>query len=119
MLQKGAITEVTPTEVDLCFYSNLFLVPNKDGGMRPVVNLKCLSKYIVPHHFKMEGIHILRDLLKRNDWLTKVDLKDAYFIIPFHKSHRWMLHLCVREHHYQFPCLPFGLPVLPGSLPRP
>ena len=28
-------------------------------------------------HFKTEGIHILKDLLRAGDWMTKVDLKDA------------------------------------------
>ena len=83
MLQKGAITEIPQVEAKQGFYSSLFLVPKKDGGMRPVINLKRLNEYVVPHHFKMEGIHILRDLLKRNDWMTKVDLKDAYFRSQF------------------------------------
>ena len=29
----------------------------------------------------MEGIHILKDLLKQGDWLVKIDLKDAYLTV--------------------------------------
>ena len=100
MLQKGGITEVTPTEVDPGFYPSLFLLPKKDGTTRPVVNLKCLNEYIFPHHFKMEEMHTLRDLLKSNDWMTKVDLNDAYSTIPIHNFHRRILSLCVRERHF-------------------
>ena len=52
------------------FYSNLFLVPKKDGGQRPVINLKALNNFVNKEHFKMGGIHTLKDLLKREDWLA-------------------------------------------------
>ena len=116
MLQKGAITEVSPTEAHP---AQVFLVPNKNGGMRPVVNLKHLNVYIIPHHFKKDEIHTLKEMLRRNDWMTRVDLKDSYFMIPVNTSHRWMLHLLVRECDYQFTCLPCRLSCVPGSLPRP
>ena len=63
LLGKGAITEVHNPQGVL--YSNLFLVPKKDGGQRPVINLKT-------EHIKMEGIHTLRDLVNPEDWLAKV-----------------------------------------------
>lgn len=59
MLSKGAITELPPAEGGQCFYSSLFLIPKKEEGMRPVLNLKSLNEYVVPHHLKKEGIHTL------------------------------------------------------------
>ena len=65
------------------FYSNLFLVPKKaHGSAQPVINLRALNQFVLTEHFKMEGIHMLRDLFRQGDWLTKVNLKDAYFSIP-------------------------------------
>lgn len=58
-----------------------FLVPQKDGLQKPVINLKRLNSYTPHHHFKMEGIHTLRELLRQDDWLIKVDLNDAYFMV--------------------------------------
>ena len=57
------------------------MVPKKDGGQRPIINLKKLNSFVQTQHFKMEGIHMLKDLLKPGDWMTKVDLKDTYFMI--------------------------------------
>ena len=51
----------------------------KDEDIKPMINLKIINVYIVPHHLKMEGIHNLKYLIKRNDWMTKVDLKNVYF----------------------------------------
>ena len=65
------------------FHTTLFLVPQKEGGQRPVVNLRPISQFLPYEHFKMEGFHMLKDLLRKGDYLIKIDLKDAkYFIIP-------------------------------------
>jgi hypothetical protein len=57
-----------------------FLVPKKDGGQTPVINLKNLNVFLRYEYFKMEGIHLLKDLLLKDDWLVKIDLTDAYLI---------------------------------------
>ena len=82
------------------FCLNLFLVPKKDSGQRPVINLKALNSFVQTEHFKMEGIHTLRDLVNPE---AKVDLKDAYFAVPIH----------LRFKCYQFQCLPFSLSSAP------
>ena len=88
LLNKGAVHLVKQPVVTEGFISSLFVVPKKDGGNRPVVNLKPLNQYITYKHFKMEGIHMLRDLLKLGDWLVKIDLKDAYLTVPIWINHQ-------------------------------
>ena len=65
LLEKGAIQEVSEDKEG--FYSRLFLVPKKDGQMRPMINLRPLNQFLVHNHFKMEGMHVVRDLLQKND----------------------------------------------------
>ncbi len=43
------------------FSIQLFIVPKKDGGVRPIINLKRLNTFVETVHFRMEGIHNLRD----------------------------------------------------------
>ena len=61
----------------------------------------------------MEGIHTLRDLLRPGDWLGKIDLKDAYLVIPIHQTHRDYLRFQFLGKTYHFTCLPFGLSSAP------
>ena len=58
----------------------------KDGGQRPVMNPKSLNRFVHTEHLKMEGIHVLRDLLRAGDWMTKVDQMDAYFMVTIHRE---------------------------------
>ena len=111
LLGKGAITEVQNPQGR--FYSNIYLVPKKDGGQRPVINLKALNSFVHTEHFKMEGIHTLRDLVNLEDWLAKVDFKDIYFVIPIHNIYHQYLRFYYQNICYQFQFLPFGLSLAP------
>jgi len=64
MLQKGAIHVVSPSLETPGLISSLFLVPQRGGRQRLVVNLKPLNQFLPHEHFKMEGIHMVRDLRK-------------------------------------------------------
>ena len=112
MLEKQAIKSVQPSKDQ--FLSTLFLVTKKDGGYRPVVNLKNLNWYIPYEHFKMEGLFLLKEILQKNDYMCKIDLKDAYFAVPLHSSSQKHIRLKWKGNVYQFLCLCFGL----SSAPR-
>ena len=45
--------------------------------MGPIINLKHLNRFVKSEHFKMEGLHTVKSLLRRNDWMAKIDLKVA------------------------------------------
>ena len=61
MLMKGAIIVFDPKKDQ--FLSSLFLAKKKDGGNRPVDNLKDLNSNIPYQHFKMEGLFLLKERL--------------------------------------------------------
>ena len=111
LLEKGAVVPVTENQEG--YYSNLFLVPKKNGQMRPVINLKWLNLWVSAEHFKMEGIATLREMLRPGDWFVKVDLKDAYFTVPIDSGYQQYLRFMLDRESYQFMCLPFGLSCAP------
>ena len=82
--RKGAIQCISSQKGK--FISNLFLMSKKDGYHKPVINLKSLNNFLRYHHFKIEGLNAAKDLLQQNDYMCKIDLKDAYFCIPLHRS---------------------------------
>ena len=105
MLRKGAIQKLKSEPGK--FLSNLFLVNKKDGGHRPVINLKFLNSFIPYQHFRMAGMHLIKDLLQEDNFLIKIALKDAYFDIPLDKSSRRYIRFQWEGNLYEFLCLCF------------
>ena len=71
--------------------------------------MRDLNNFIEPVHFKMEDLSHLPSVLRRGDFMCKIDLKDAYQTIPIAKKSRIYLRFLWRGRLYQFTCLPFGL----------
>lgn len=113
LLGKGAIELVPPGQEGQGFYSTFFIVPKKDGGLRPILNLKPLNVYMEKSHFKMETLRSIIQALHVGEWGSTLDLRDAYLQIPMFPPHRKYLRFCVQGVHYQFRAMPFGITVAP------
>ena len=112
MLAKGAIQEVKTLSPS--YISNIFLVPKKDGGLRPIINLKPLNRrYISAPHFRMDTIKDVSSLLRPVDFCASIDLKDAYFHIPIHPQSTHLLRFVWKGKVYEFLVVPFGLCTAP------
>ncbi|VDI25873.1 Hypothetical predicted protein [Mytilus galloprovincialis] len=61
----------------------------------------------------MEGIHSVKDLIQKSDWMIKIDLTDAYLTVPVLKQHQNMSSFQWQGKTYQFQVLPFGISVAP------
>ncbi|VDI31922.1 Hypothetical predicted protein [Mytilus galloprovincialis] len=101
LIQKGVLEEVNPP-FHLGFYSRLFLVPKKNGKMRPVLDLSVLNQYLVVPHFKMETNRSIRSTIHLGTWTTSLDLMDAYFHIPISHKFRHFLRLVWGRQGLQF-----------------
>lgn len=76
LLKKGSIRVDPPHLHHQGFYSRYFLIPKKDGFVRPILDL---NKHSVKYTFRMLTQSTLSCLIYQNDWFTSVNLKDAYF----------------------------------------
>jgi hypothetical protein len=113
LLQKAAIEQVPTSSLGPGFYSRLFLVPKKKGGMRPVIDLSILNTYLVVPHFKMETNRSIRASMLPGMWSTSLDLTDAYFHCLISVAFRKYLRFEWDNKVFQFRALPFGLAIGP------
>ncbi len=105
LLSKGAIEKSYEEGGHI---NHIFGKEKPDGTYRIILNLKPVNIFCDLIHFKMENISQVLDLVKQNCFMTSVDLKDAYYSIPIHKSHRKYLKFAWNGVIYHFVCLPNG-----------
>ena len=107
---KGVIE---PAPLTLGFYSRLFLVRKATGEWRPIIDLSSLNVFVHRPSFTMETPRSILRALQQGQWLTSLDLKDAYFHIGIHPADRRYLRFCHNDTAWQFTVLPFGLSTSP------
>ena len=115
LLSKNAIERVEHVK-SLRFYSLLFLVPKPHQRWRPVIDLSRLNTFLHVEKFKMEIPESIRTSLVPGEWVSSIDLSDAYLHIPIHPNSRKYLRFCHRSQVFQFTSLPFGLATAPPGL---
>lgn len=86
----------------------------KGGGQTPVIDLMNSNHFVKYEHFKMENIHMLRDLLKKRRLTDQNKFEIDLFHILYLINHRKFLRFLWKENLHEFACLPFGL----ASAPR-
>ena len=112
-----AIEEVTDT-TSPGYYSHLFLVPKPDGSFRPIIDFKKLNQFIIVPSFKMETFFSIIAALQPQEWITKIDLKDAYHHILVHVNIRKYFRFVGSRDSLSIPCFPFGLSTAPREFTK-
>lgn len=97
------------------FVFPMFLTLKPDGSTRPVFNLKCLNTYLSLKKFRLISHIKIPSFLQKGDFLTSLDLSQAYCHVPIIPRHQKFLSFVYRKKVYQWTCLPFGLALAPQT----
>lgn len=95
------------------FISSFFLRKKPNGKKRFILNLKSLNQFITAPHFKLEDNKVAQNVILKNYFLAKIDLKDAYFFVPVSNKYKKYLRFKFKNTLWQFTCIPFGLNIAP------
>ena len=95
------------------FISAIFPVSKPNGDIRIILNLKPLNVHVTYEHFKMEHLNTALGLMQEHCFMSSIDLKDAYYSVNVHESHRKYLRFFWNNKLYQFTCLAQGLSCAP------
>ncbi|KAL0162075.1 hypothetical protein M9458_041471, partial [Cirrhinus mrigala] len=118
LLRKEAIEVVPPQSRESGFYSRYFIVPKKDGGLRPILDLRLLNRSVLRLKFRMLTVRQVVSQIRSEDWFVTIDLKDAYFHVSILPQHRKFLRFAFRGEAYQYRVLPFGLALSPRTFTK-
>ncbi len=118
LLEKGAVERVPPHELESGFYSRYFVVPKRDGGLRPILDLRPINRALCERQFRMVTLKQILAQIRPGDWFASVDLKDAYFHIQIAPHHRRFLRFAFENTAYQYSVLPFGLALAPRTFSK-
>ncbi len=118
LLEKGAIEYVPHSNRETGFYSRYFIVPKKDGGLRPILDLRVLNNSVMQLKFKMLTLRQIVSQIRSEDWFVTIDLKDAHFHISILPCHRKSMKFAFGGKAYQYRVLQFGLRLSPRTFTK-
>ena len=108
---KAGIIEISPTQNE-DYLSNFFTI-QEPTKRRPILDCTQLNQFLQYQHFKMERVPALRQIIEKDDLMCKLDLKDAYVVVPIHPTSQQFLTFKHQNIVYQYRSMAFGLSVAP------
>ncbi len=118
LLRKEAIEVVPPRNIESGFYSQYFIVPKKDRGLHPILDLSQLNRSVMRLKFSMLSIEQVMFQTRSEDWFVTIDLKDAYFHISILPHHRKLLRFALGAKRTNIGSFLFSLALSPRTFTK-
>ncbi|KAJ5267259.1 hypothetical protein N7478_010067 [Penicillium angulare] len=93
----------------------ILFVPKKDGGLRLCVDYRGLNKISVKNRYPLPLISEILDRLSGAQFLSKIDVQDAYYRIRIREGEEWKTAFRTRYGHFEYMVMPFGLTNAPAT----
>lgn len=77
-----------------------------------------MNQFITYRLFKMELLRSILACIRDTDWMTSIDLKEAYLHIPIQPSHHHFLRFAYHNCHFHYRAMPFGLSSAPRTFTK-
>ena len=111
LVQKSVVVPCEREEND--FISNIFIRQKSDGTFRMMLNLSRLNDNIDAHHFKMESLKSVTEMITPGCSMASIDIKDAYYTVSVHEEFQKFLKFKWKGNFYKYTCWPNGLCICP------
>ena len=100
------------------FGSPVLFVPKKNGELRLCVDYRQLNMNTIKDKYPLPLISELHDRVSGTQWFTKLDLKEAYYLIRIKEGDEWKTTFRTRYGQYEYLVMPFGLTNAPATFQR-
>ena len=90
-------------------------MPKKDGGLRFCVDYRQLNNITIKNRYALPLISELQDRFQGAKWFTKLDVRDAYYLVRMKEGEEWKTAFRTRYGHYEYLVMPFGLTNAPAT----
>ncbi len=115
-LKEGGHRGVSSSRTRVRFYSRYLIVPKKDGGLLPILDLHQLNCSVSRLEFKIIKLKQVMSQTRSEDWFVTIDLEDANFHVSILPIHRKILRFAFGGEAHQY--LPFGLTLSPRTFTK-
>ncbi|KAA6369410.1 MAG: putative reverse transcriptase [Streblomastix strix] len=89
-------------------FNPTFIIPKLHQKWRKILGANSLNMEIQMIHFKMNRTDQVRDLIRKGDWATNLDLKSAFHHLIIYPPHRSYLAFEAMGKVYQYRAMLFG-----------
>ncbi|KAA6393727.1 MAG: putative reverse transcriptase [Streblomastix strix] len=98
------------------WFNPTFIIPKPHQKWRKILDASALIKEIQTIHFKMNGTDQVRDLIRKGDWASSIDLKSVFHHLIVYPPHRPYLAFEAMGKVYQYRAMPLGTQLSPNFL---